>query len=110
MPAITRLLKLQDRGRELEVAVRISWPTQTKTAWSCSWEIVWPDRKRSNSAGGFDAIQALTNALQVVGCELYLSDEHKSGNLSWGGKWLGYGFPVPNNIRDLLVGDDKQYF
>jgi hypothetical protein len=28
--------------------------------------------------------------------------------------WLepgrGYGFPVPNNIRDLLVGDDKKFF
>ena len=28
-------------------------------------------------------------------------------------EWLepgrGYGFPVPDNIRDLLVGDDKRF-
>jgi hypothetical protein len=110
MDAITRVLKLSGRGQEIEIPVRISWPVQDKAAWSCRWEIVWPDRRRSNFARGFDAIQALITALQMVGSEIYCSDEHKSGKLSWADKWIGYGFPVPNNIRDLLVGDDKKVF
>jgi hypothetical protein len=53
--------------------------------------------------------QALLNALQMVGTEIYCSEEHRSGKLSWDDNWSGYGFPVPGNIRDLLAGNDKQY-
>ena len=107
MNAISRVLKLSSSGRDIEVPIRISWPVEDKTAWSCRWEIEWPGRKRSNAARGADAIQALINALQMIGSELYCSKEHKSGRLSWAKKWTGYGFPVPNNVRDLLIGDDK---
>jgi hypothetical protein len=58
---------------------------------------------------GTDAIQALLNALQMVGTEIYCSEEHRSGKLSWDDNWSGYGFPVPGNIRDLLAGSDKKY-
>jgi hypothetical protein len=108
MNTVTRILKLRDRNQEIEIPVRIFWPAEDKAGWSCRWEIHWPDRKRSNFARGYDAIQALSNALQMIGSEIYCSDEHKSGRLSWAEKWIGYGFPVPNNIRDLLVGDDKE--
>jgi hypothetical protein len=29
--------------------------------------------------------------------------------LVWEAPGQGYGFPVPNNIRDLLVGEDKKF-
>lgn len=108
MNAISRVLKISSGGRELDVPVRIYWPVEDKAAWSCRWEIHWPGRMRSNAAHGADAIQALINAFQMIGSELYCSEEHKSGRLWWAKKWIGYGFPVPNNIRDLLVGDDKK--
>lgn len=107
MNAISRVLKLSGSDRDLEVPIRIFWPVEDKAAWSCRWEIEWPDRKRSGAARGVDAIQALINALQMIGSELYCSKEHKSGRLSWAKKWTGYGFPVPSNVRDLLIGDDK---
>jgi hypothetical protein len=46
----------------------------------------------------------------MVGSEIYSSGEHKSGKLSWARKWIGYGFPVPHNIRNILIGNDKTYF
>lgn len=82
MNAISRVLKMNDRGRKIEVPVRIFWPVEERSAWFCRWEIDWPGRTRTNSARGFDAIQALINALQMVGSEIYCSEEHKSGQLS----------------------------
>ena len=108
MDAISRVLKVRTGSQEIEVPVRIGWPVEDKAAWSCRWEIQWPTRTRSNAARGADAIQALINALQMIGTELYCSEEHKSGHLRWAKGWIGYGFPVPNNIRGLLLGDDKR--
>ena len=45
----------------------------------------------------------------MIGAELYASAQNKSGALSWLAPGRGYGFPVPNAIRDLLVGDDKKF-
>ena len=59
--------------------------------------------------GGVDSVQALDLALRAVGAQLYASDHHASGNLVWEEPGKGYGFPVTNNIRDLLVGDDKRF-
>src|SRR5215471_3870869 len=36
-----------------------------------------------------------------------LHNQCKSGDLRWAKGWSGYGFPVPNNIRGLLLGDEK---
>jgi hypothetical protein len=109
MNAITRVLKMKNCGPKQEITVRVSWPIEDKSAWSCEWEIQWPNRKRANSARGIDGIQAITNALQMIGSEIYCSEEHKAGGLSWSEKWIGYGFPVPSNIRNLLVGNDKEF-
>jgi len=59
-------------------------------------------------AGGIDSVQALELALRMIGAIIYASDHHASGNLMWEAPGQGYGFPVPNNIRDLLVGEDKK--
>ena len=36
-----------------------------------------------------------------------MSDYHKTGRLRWEYPQDGYGFPVTNTIRDLLIGSDK---
>jgi uncharacterized protein DUF6968 len=104
-----RTLKLRYSTKDVPVPIQIFAPNREKDAWACRWEIHWPDRLRSGTALGFDGAQALIHALQMVGSEIYASDEHKSGRLVWAEKRIGYGFPVPNNIRDLLVGDDKRF-
>ncbi len=109
MTIITRFLKIRSSGKDTEVPIQIFLPEQKGNSWFCRWEIGWPNRKRANLAGGFDAIQALVHALQTVGTEIYNSEEHASGNLTWEEPGRGYGFPVPGNIRDLLIGDDAKY-
>mgnify|MGYP001112341460 CR=1 FL=1 len=107
--AMTRILKLQKNGAVRDVAVRVFWPVVDDTAWDCRWEIDWPDQPRSNSGRGIDAVQALFNALTMVGAELYCSEAHKAGQLTWDKEWRGYGFPVTANLRDMLSGDDKDF-
>ncbi len=107
MDAMIRVLKLSTPNREVDVPVRIFWPTQEKHSWFCRWEIDWPDRKRTNSAGGADQVQAMVHALQMVGAELYSSDAHAAGKLAWDPTHTGYGFPVPTNFRTRLIGDDR---
>jgi hypothetical protein len=44
--------------------------------------------------------------MEKIGVEIYGSDHHRSGKLEWLSTYKGYGFPVPHNSRDLLIGDD----
>lgn len=104
-----RILKLNDRSGSIDVAIRIFAPEQEKQSWACRYEIMWPDGKRAAAANGFDAIQALLFALQMIGAEIYTSDHHKEGRLVWGQLGSGYGFPLAQNLRDLLVGDDAKF-
>lgn len=110
MPAcMQRILRLRHGSGSVDVAVDISWPEQRADSWFADWAIHWPDRERRGSAGGSDAIQALLVALNLVGAELNCSAEHAAGRLSWADGWSGYGFPVPNGMRDALTGDDAKY-
>ena len=104
-----RLLKLNQPSGTFDVPVRIFAPEETKHAWTCGYEILWPDGKRTGAAHGFDSVQAIFAALQMIGAELYTSDHHKAGRLSWGEPGRGYGFPLTQNLRDLLIGDDAKY-
>ena len=62
-------------------------------------------------ASGFDAIQSLLMAMQMIGADLYTSEYHKNGQISfWTPDWGGYGFPVPSNMRHALVGEDAKFF
>ena len=54
-------------------------------------------------------VQAILAAMQMIGAELYTSDHHKAGYLMWHEPGCGYGFPVTQNPRDLLIGDDAKY-
>ncbi len=93
----------------MDLPVKILPPVRLGGYWQCRWEIGWPAGIRSNTAGGEDAVQALLHALQMVGIELYSSQEHRDGRLRWPGAEGGYGFPLTNNCRDLLVGYDAQF-
>jgi uncharacterized protein DUF6968 len=48
-------------------------------------------------------------ALQRIGTDLYTSNEHLEGRLRWEKAGDGYGFPVPKNLRGVLVGLDKEF-
>lgn len=75
--------------------------------WICRYSIGWPDSARDSFGAGVDSIQALHLALQKIGIELYASAYHKAGVLMFDRPGNGYGFPIPKNGRDLLIGDDK---
>ena len=53
---------------------------------------------------GVDSVSALIRALTMVGAELYCSEEYENGRLTWdcGAVKGDLGFPVPENIRDVL--------
>jgi hypothetical protein len=104
----TRILTVIDKG-EQKVAIRLHSPEPGKVDWICRFEIDWPEGKGERQAAGIDAVQAIIHALQMIGAELYTSPQHKAGRLEWLAPGHGYGFPVANNIRDLLIGDDKTF-
>jgi hypothetical protein len=104
-----RMLKLRVSTGDATIPVRIFAPSLDKNAWACRWEIHWPGRVRAGDALGFDGVQALVHALQTVGMEIYASDEHRSGQLTWVDDRAGYGFPVPPDMRDALTADDAGY-
>ena len=63
----------------------------------CPYQIVGLGSGRVRRAPGVDAIQALQGALQMIGADLYTSDEAQSGRLSWvgGSGPTEIGFPIP---------------
>jgi len=108
MLTMTRNLCLTDEPTIL-IPVQVFTPVQEDTDWSCSFSIGWPDRKLERYVFGIDAIQSLELALRMIGTELYTSEYHKAGRLMWLKPGGGYGFPVPNIIRDTLIGEDRDY-
>jgi Domain of unknown function (DUF6968) len=101
-----RRLVLSSPSGDIQVPVRLFQPEQRDGMWICRYEIDWPNRTKSHLAAGIDGMQALILALRTVGAEIYASDYHKSGCLRWFEPNRGYGFPVPANLRELLIGDD----
>lgn len=106
----TRVLKLRRTNGDRDIPIYIYAPEPEGDSWSCKFEVGWPDGTVAMSAGGVDSVQALELALKMIGAQLYASDHHASGKLMWEAPGKGYGFPVGNTIRDLLVGDDKKFF
>jgi hypothetical protein len=106
----SRELTLRDGGNDIKIPIRIFAPEfESPGAWSCRYEIDWPDENRVMTVWGFDGMQALLHALQIIGAEIYSSSYHESGNLYFDKLGNGYGFPVMLPFRDLLQGDDKRY-
>src|ERR1700741_1739995 len=109
MVIATRVLKLRQGSGEIPVPIRIFVPEQREVDWACRFEIEWPNETTTLEAWGVDAVQALELAMKMIGAFIYGSDHHASGKLTWEAPGQGYGFPVPNTIRDLLVGEDKKF-
>ena len=94
---------------ERQIDVSIYAPELVDGTWICRYKIDWPTQKRESFAAGVDSVQALCLALQKIGMELYVIPYHLSGDLRWEKFGDGYGFPVPKNGRDMLVGADKAF-
>jgi hypothetical protein len=105
----SRVLTLRQGQGEVDVPVHLQAPEQIEGDWICRFEIGWPEEKVERWAAGVDAMQALVHALHMIGAEIYASEPHEAGKLAWLSPGAGYGFPVPGNIRDLLVGGDKRF-
>ncbi|HLY06056.1 MAG TPA: hypothetical protein VKR31_09935 [Rhizomicrobium sp.] len=110
-------MKLDDLGeviamRELtldgnrKVEVRIGKPQRSphRDEWFCPQQISGIRSGRVKHMTGGDSVQALVLTLSMVGAELYCSEEYEAGRLTWdwGAVKGDLGFPVPENIRDVL--------
>jgi hypothetical protein len=101
-------LKLRRGPADVPIPIRIFSPKQQNDNWTCRFEIDWPDEMVALDAGGVDSVQALELALRMIGAFVYTSDHHEAGNRMGEAPGQGYGFPVPNSIRDLLIGEDQK--
>jgi hypothetical protein len=110
MVVATRVLKLEGDNGEVAIPIRVYAPEREDNAWSCRYQIDWPEGTQDMKAGGADSMQALIIALKMIGADLYSSSYHKSGRLMSEAPGSGYGFPVVTTMRDLLEGDDAKYF
>jgi hypothetical protein len=110
MEIASRILLLRN-GTDIQIPVRVFAPIQQEPhAWSCRYQIEWPEGKETRDMWGVDSIQALLLALQAIGSDIYTSSYHKTGGLFFEMPGQGYGFPVPASLRDLLVGSDAKLF
>ena len=91
---------------EAPVPVRVFQPERDGEAWTCRYEIEWPSEKWSRFAAGVDSMQALILALEKIGTEICTSSYHQSKSIKRLGYPLGYGFPLPPNVRDKLTPDE----
>ena len=109
MVIATRVLKLR-RGtcRHPSPNSNLCSPKYATVDWACRFEIDWPDETVELDAMGVDAVQALELALRMIGAFIYSSDHHAAA--IWCGRHpeKATDFQSANNIRDLLVGDDKK--
>ena len=103
---VRRVLTLSP-NKEVTVLVGLPQEFPEGTSFYCPYQITGLAKEKLFYAGGVDAIQAFCLALEMIGVILYTSAEYKVGHLSWeAGRKGELGFPVPNNVRDLLPYDD----
>ena len=100
---------ITDDGAAVTVPVSLFSPEKNDSDWGCKYTIGWPNGVESRIAYGIDSVQALVLAIQSIGHSLYSSDYHKTGRLKWGDPNDGYGFPVTNTERGMLIGYDKRF-
>ena len=73
-----------------ELTCRFYRPVSDGQAFSCRYEIAWPDGARSRSVWGVDSIQSLLLAMQSVNADLLLHRERDALEVRWfDGKELG---------------------
>ena len=94
-------------GNPVPIPIRLFAPEDAGRGWRCRYTIGWPSGADESAGHGVDRVQAILLTLQMIGTRIYASDYHRSGPLRFEEFGRGYGFPVPKNARDLLVGDDN---
>jgi hypothetical protein len=109
MVIATRVLTARTAQGDVDIPIRIFAPEKAEIDWSCRFDIGWPEEMLTRAAFGVDPVQSLFIAMQMIGAQIYASSYHEKGLLKWQGSERGYGFPVPNGIRDMLVGDDRTF-
>ncbi len=97
-------------GTKSTVPIIVFAPTRANADYACTYEIHWPDGVERGAVLGIDSMQALQLTFQQIGISLYSSDYHERGQLMWERPGNGYGFPLPSNARDLLIGEDARFF
>lgn len=110
MIILSHMLFLRRGAEEKQIPIHIHMPVFDEKSWACDYEIGWPEGNAVSAAHGIDALQALMMTLQKIGTEIYTSSYHRSGQLSAYRTSKGYGFPVPQSLRQHLVGVDAQSF
>jgi hypothetical protein len=106
----TRTLRFEDGADRIDIAIEVHAPERGEDGgWFCRYAIDWPDERRESEGWGHDALQAVWLTLSKIGIEIYTSAYHQTGRLVWEEAGQGYGFPVPPNARDMLVGDDALF-
>ncbi len=99
----TRELDIADSRAKVIVGIGAPKKFPDSSDYYCPYEIRGLGNDKIRYAGGIDGIQALLLALQMVGAELYTSEEGKAGTLIWVGQH-DLGFPVPDSISDMIPG------
>ena len=102
-----RSLSIEDGSEPKACKITMHAPEDTDGIWICRYTIEWPTAPEESFGAGVDAFQALHLTLQKIGITLYASAYHKAGILVFDKPGRGYGFPMPKNGRDPLIGDDK---
>ena len=102
-----RSLLIEDGPEPKACKVTMHAPEDADGMWICRYTIGWPTAPEESFGAGVDAFQALHLTLQKIGIALYASAYHKAGILVFDRPGRGYGFAMPKNGRDLLIGDDK---
>lgn len=97
-----------EAGEVVAVPIRLYAPERNALDAKCRVVIEWPDQAEDRTIYGIDEIQAVLLGLQSIGTSIYCSSYHRTGRLFFDRLGTGCGFPVLDNARHLLIGDDKR--
>jgi hypothetical protein len=97
-----------EAGGNKKITIKIGKPRREvdHESYFCPYQIlgIGYDKLR-RAAGGLDSIQAIQLAFQKIGIDLYILNKANNGALNWdGGEHGDLGFPLPDNILDILRG------
>ena len=92
------------------VEVALTTPQPDGARWVCRYTIGWPEGPQEREVRGPDGLAAVHSALTMIGLDINSSAYHLEGRLKWMDPWVGYGFPVPKEARDMLTGQDRELY
>ena len=106
--AAVRTMTILDGSQRTSLEVSIAEPCRCEDGhFSCAYTIAWPGKPWTGEACGYDGIQALLLAMNLIAAHLYNSAYHQDDRLVWGEHEDGYGFPLAKCLKDLARGSDK---